>query len=434
MTLSRRAFAALGLLLLARGEARALGRLPFGGTLRLSLPFGLDRVDPHDLHDPLAALLGPALFDPLFAADASGAAYPTLAAGPVEVRGSGLAVRLRPGLRDSAGRALSARDLEFSLRRAASRGGKFALLPFGTATRDARDTDIVVFPKGNARQLEAALTSPLLAVVPRTFDPTKPEGTGAFRARRGPGGLTLERNSHAARGASYLDAIVVDAAPDLSSALRRFEAGEVDLGWLGRGLHRARPGAEMFRSPPLGWLVLHSGARLGAWGAPGMSQKLISNLEPARTEELGFSVPKSSEPGARYAGPAAEIVTRGDSAHLLAIAEGVAQTFGSSVGVRAESATALERLRATGEYDFLLDVVRTLGPTREQRYLSLVGVANPVEARRGTTPPGLDGASLALRATQATRTALLGEFAVVAGRVGGFRGLEAWDLGATWKG
>jgi peptide/nickel transport system substrate-binding protein len=273
-----------------------------------------------------------------------------------------------------------------------------------------------------------------VAVVARGFDPAKPEGTGAFRARVEGGGLRLSRNSHAARGASYLDAIAVDPASDLSSALRRFEAGEVDLGWLGRGLHRVRAGAEMFRSPPLGWLLLHTGNRLGAWGAPGIAQKLVAGLDPARFDALGIKLP-TGDAGARYAGPPAELLVRADSAHLSAVAEALAQSFGTSVTTRAADPVALGRMRGSGDFDFVLDVVRSFGVTREQQYLTLSSVANPsTERTPRPVPSGVDGVRLALRATQATRTALLGEFAVVAGRVSGFRALDHWDLGAVWKG
>ena len=60
-------------------ELRALGRTPVGGKLALLLPWALGRVDPHDLFYPAAALFGHALFDPLYALDAAGDPYPTLA-------------------------------------------------------------------------------------------------------------------------------------------------------------------------------------------------------------------------------------------------------------------------------------------------------------------------------------------------------------------
>jgi peptide/nickel transport system substrate-binding protein len=432
LNLSRRAFAAVSLL---SAPALALGRLPYGGTLRLSLPFGLERIDPHDSYDPLAALLGAALFDSAFAMDASGASYPTLAAGPVEVVPGGLGVRLRPGLRDGSGRALTSRDLEFSLRRAAVRAARPLLQPFGTPVRDRKERELLVFPKGSARALEAALASPLVALVPRSFDPSRPEGTGAFRARVERDALRLSRNPHAARGGAYLDAIEVDPARDLSTALRRFEAGEVDVGWLGRGLHRVRAGSEMFRSPPLGWLVLRSGARLGAWGAPGVAQKLVAGLPPARVEGLGIELPPDVEGGARYAGPSAVLLTRGDSPHLVALAEALAQLFGGPITARGEGPTTLDRTRASGDFDFMLEVVRPLGSTLEQRYLTLWSDAHSQAARGAPAlPSGLDGLRLARSATQATRTAVLAEFAVVAGRTGGFHALESWDLGAVWKG
>ncbi|HEX7671684.1 MAG TPA: hypothetical protein VF395_18955, partial [Polyangiaceae bacterium] len=58
--------------------SRALGRKPYGGVLRLSLPFDVGPLDPHSDSDAGSALLAGAIADPLFTWDASGSPYPAL--------------------------------------------------------------------------------------------------------------------------------------------------------------------------------------------------------------------------------------------------------------------------------------------------------------------------------------------------------------------
>ena len=67
--LARRAFLSL---LVASRAASALGRRPYGGTLRLLVPWGMSRLDPHELDDPIAALFAHLISDPIFALDAGG--------------------------------------------------------------------------------------------------------------------------------------------------------------------------------------------------------------------------------------------------------------------------------------------------------------------------------------------------------------------------
>ena len=93
LTLGRRAW----LLAMAAGSAaHALGRIPYGGRLELSLPWPLASIDPHAIDDPAAALFGAAIADPLYALDAQGHPYPTLAAAPPEHMPEGARVHLRP--------------------------------------------------------------------------------------------------------------------------------------------------------------------------------------------------------------------------------------------------------------------------------------------------------------------------------------------------
>src|SRR5690606_15649182 len=147
----------------------AKDRIPYGGTLRLHLPFELPAIDPHDLLDLDAAVLSSALFAPLYAGDTRGRPYPSRAGGPPTPRANGLQVVLRPGLQTAAGQALTAADVVASLQRASARGGKFLLQPFGKPRALSSPANTILFPSGDPTELALCLASPLTAVVPRRF-------------------------------------------------------------------------------------------------------------------------------------------------------------------------------------------------------------------------------------------------------------------------
>src|SRR6188768_1895018 len=134
----RRTFLAASL---ASAVANALGRTPVGGSLRLSVPLGVGALEPHSLDEPLAALFGPAVADPLYALDAGERPYPALATALPEPAANGARVRitLRPGLVTAAGKRLDARDVIFSLDRAQKQGGAAVLGELGRATADPSD-------------------------------------------------------------------------------------------------------------------------------------------------------------------------------------------------------------------------------------------------------------------------------------------------------
>ncbi|HYJ11420.1 MAG TPA: hypothetical protein VEX18_20500, partial [Polyangiaceae bacterium] len=117
--LARRAFLA-GSLYTTLGAA--LGRTPYGGRLRLAVPWPITSLDPATLSDGFSALFAAAAFDPLYGLDAAGNPYATLADALPSKLGNGCKVTLRPGLKTAAGRALAAADLLASMTRARSRG------------------------------------------------------------------------------------------------------------------------------------------------------------------------------------------------------------------------------------------------------------------------------------------------------------------------
>jgi peptide/nickel transport system substrate-binding protein len=267
--------------------ARALDRTPVGGTLRLSLPFRSRELDPHSADDPLSALLATAICDPLFALDSGGRPYPALAATLPEDTPQGARIVLRPGLKSARGKALAARDAVLSLDRSRRLGGAAVLGELGRPRVDPREPLGFFLSGASASAAVTALASPLTALVPRGFNPMAPDGTGAFRATLSASRLVLERNPNGARGAAFLARVEVEMASDLAAALRAFETGAADAGFLGAGLHRSRPGAIAFEGPEYGWVVLRTGKAAGHWGAPGVAQGLADRVPKGALRHLG---------------------------------------------------------------------------------------------------------------------------------------------------
>src|SRR5262249_53079859 len=122
MKAARRDFMVLLVLLSIAPELRALGRKPYGGVVRMKLPWPLDAIDPHAVGDVAAQLFGAAIADPLYAVDPNGRPYPALAAALPEPIKGGFRVAIRPNLLSALGRPMDARDVIWSLLRAEQRG------------------------------------------------------------------------------------------------------------------------------------------------------------------------------------------------------------------------------------------------------------------------------------------------------------------------
>jgi len=427
--LSRRAWLlAMG----ATATAAALGRTPFGGRLRLRLPWATNSIDPHALDDPTAALFGASIADPLYALDSQGRPYPTLARGLPEATTKGAVVRLRPNLNTGRGRALDARDLLFSLRRARDRGAVALLSPLANPVPHPHDGWAVVFPGAEPLAVARALTSPLTALLPRGFSRLRPDGTGAFVATAGRKRLVLARNPTAARGPAYLDAIEVTAAADLADALRSFESGDSDLGWLGRGLHRPRPGSVPFNAGSLGWVVLRTGTEAGSWGAPGVAQQLLDRIGAAALSHLGLHGVPAPAGDPAWGGDPCDLLVANDAPHLAGIARTIAGLLtrpGHEIRAAERSRRNLEQRLQRSRFSLMLDFVRPLGPSSEDALLSLLTAADPALARR---PPRLKGLA-PRRVAQTLPLGVVGELRIEGAHMPRTQGLAGWDLGGVWQ-
>jgi peptide/nickel transport system substrate-binding protein len=411
-------------------SAQALGRTPLTGTLRLRLPLYFGGLDPHSLDDPLSALFAPAIADPLFAFDASGKPYPALASALPERIPQGARLSLRPELVSARGRPLSGADVVFSFKRAQALGGAAVLGTLRAPSVDRKDPLSVIFPGADPVALASALTSPFTALVPRNFTPQAPDGTGAFKANIGPGTLTLTRNESAARAASFLERIEVTRATDLADALRAFEAGSVDVGWLGNGLYRPRAGALPLDGPVFGWIVLRTGLEAKSWGAPGIAQQIAATLPAEALSHFGVRAPGGSGAGTRWGGGPSALLVPDDAPHALELAralEPLLSTPGNEVRATPSPRAAWLEARRSRHFSLLLDFVRHPSSDPTQTTQALLAAVDPALAKH---PPHIQSSL-----TDLTRTlplGIIGEARISGSRMPGFEGLEAWQLGNVW--
>ncbi|HTA90015.1 MAG TPA: ABC transporter substrate-binding protein [Polyangiaceae bacterium] len=428
MKLARRAFLAA---LCSSASARALGRSPFAGTLRLRLPLFFGGLDPHALDDPLSALFAPAIADSLFAFDTNGKPYPALASALPERTAKGTRLSLRPELVTARGKALSASDVVFSFKRAQASGGAAVLRSFHTPSVDDKDPLSVILPDADPEAVARALANPLTALVPRGFSPLRPDGTGAFSAQFQQSSLTLTRNERAARGAAFLDRIEVSAASDLADALRAFEAASVDVGWLGNGLYRARAGARPLEGPVYGWIVLRTGLDAKAWGAPGIAQQLCSALPADALSHFGVRALSHGEPGVRWGGGPSALLVCDDAPYLLELGRALEPLLGApgnEVHAAPTARSAWLDARRSRRFGLMLDFVRAADTDPTQAALTLLAAVDPALAKR---PPR--NLSTLNDLTRTLTLGVLGEVRVSGSRMPEFEALETWQLGAVWS-
>lgn len=422
-------------------EASALGRTPLGGRVTFHVPWPTGALDPHDLRDPMAALFGAAIADPIYALDATGAPYPALAAGlPVREAGETV-VHLREGLKTARLAALDARDLVSSIERARGHGAAAILADVPRPKAKKGDALAVTFGGVEPLHLAKVLCSPLLALLPRRFTPTAPDGTGAFRADVSASGLVLTRNLNAARGASFLDAIEVAPAEDLKTSLRAFEAERDDLGWLGMGLHDGRRGAVRFDLGRAAWVVLTTGPDAGPFGAPGAAQRLVDAIPPERLAHLGLGPLPAAKGDPAWGGAPAELLVDETSPHLVEVARAVAPVLsraGHEVTATPVARAEVARRRARGR-NLAIELVRPIGPGALNTLLALATAEDPVRGRDlARSPPRTHAGATPRSLTSLLRVGVIGDVRISGGVIPDLALVkspsgEGWDLGATFK-
>ncbi|MEO8878596.1 MAG: hypothetical protein ABI461_23605, partial [Polyangiaceae bacterium] len=274
----------------------------------------------------------------------------------------------------------------------------------------------------------------LAAIVPLAFDPTKPDGTGPFRADRKESTLVLTRNVRAALGPALLDEVRISVAADLADSLRAFESGADDLGWLGSGLHEPRAGAKSFDAGAIGWALLVVGHDGGNWDAPGIAQRVADGIAPSRLSYLVTGAPWAQTAEQGWSGAPIDLLAPDDSPWLVELARAVAATIsrpGHEVAVRPISAGDFASRRRSRNFALAVDVARSLAPGAFAAMVSLA-TSDPSSSAAELVrhPPKIPEVS-ARALTRTLRLGVLGEVRVQGGRVPDLS-LPAGRSGIDW--
>ncbi|MFO0679680.1 MAG: ABC transporter substrate-binding protein [Polyangiaceae bacterium] len=398
--------------------ADARGRSPVGGSVSVRVPWSLTTVDPHRIDDAASAYFGCALFDTLYAVGEGGILVPRLAESEPEVERGTVRVRLRAGLRSATGKVVEASDVLYSLTRARARSGKAWLA--NVPSPKVEDKTTLRFATKDDAEILRCLASPLTAIVPSSFSPTAPDGTGPFAATLRGDALVLRRNPLAAGGPAFLDEIVVRSAPDVAGSLRAFESGTDDLGWLGSGLHDPRAGSRPWDTGSVGWAILATGREAGDLDVVGSAQRLADAVPHAKLAYLmiGPSWP-AGKPNA-WTGPSCDLLVRDDSPWLVELARATAATLGQpghEVTARPVSTTEFAQRRTTRGFTLALDVVRPFGPGPSGTLVALATADDPrvaLDTAKKVPRPG-DASPRTL--ARSLRVGVLGELRASGGRV-----------------
>ncbi len=327
-----------------------LPNVTYGGHLQISLPLGLRTIDPHDPTNLAGAILGSNLFETLYQSTDRGQLYPTLAAALPSLSGSRLRIELRPNLRLSSGKQLTATDVAWSL----SRAKKFSSLleSLGDISASASHPRELWLSSKDVKRAATLLSSPLAAIMAKDTDLNRPLSTGALQVSSIGSGLVLTRNPFAPRGGSYLSRITVKTRSALE-CLRDFEARDSDLGYFGAGLHQMRRDATPYSCGPTGLCLVLCGKSLGSLSQPGAMNESLRYLPETPFKALGLERQRADV--RPYRGQNFELLVCSEDPWMIAAAEELRAAW-STVTIKVSTAPrhVFETRRKAGTFDALL--------------------------------------------------------------------------------
>jgi peptide/nickel transport system substrate-binding protein len=216
----------------------AAGKPKRGGTLRVGSTGGsnAEALDPQAWVELTSQLRTQQLYDPLAWMAADGTPELVLAKEVTpNADGTEWTITIHEGVTTHSGKPFTSDDVLFSFQRILDNQtpAAFLLGPIDMKSSVAVDDTTVklVFSKPFGLLLDV-LSFPYVYMVPRGFDPAKPDGTGPFKVKSFTPGVesTFVRNdNYWQEGLPYLDAIVTQDIADESSQVSALQAGQVDV-------------------------------------------------------------------------------------------------------------------------------------------------------------------------------------------------------------
>lgn len=342
-------------------------------VVRMRWPWPVRVPEPHASNDLVAALLGSALFPPLYVRAIDGMLEPRAAVGaPKDSKGTlkGLRVDLAPGIRPS--------DVVGSIANARTGAGRLALRDVPVPRVDGAHG--VIFP-GLADQdsLMRRLATPVAGIAriePRRLMPSGPWDL-AIETHDSVTSLRLTRRPHApAVGLSAtahptrITRFELDGAVDLGKSLRAFERYESDVAWLTDGLFAPRPGARPIDLGPLAFLALRAGKDAPELQRPGAVLEIVDAIAADRMAHLGLIRRGSLLTPDSLAGrdpstlaPNVPVLVRSSLPIAVAAAEILARDLGGIA--RALDDATFEKAMSDAQFPLALDVVRAIDDSND---------------------------------------------------------------------
>ncbi len=213
-----------------------------GGTLNFGRDTGPTQLDPANSIVAGDVYTLDKIFEPLYITSPSGVLTPWLARGHTRSPdGKTWTFSLRPGVKFSDGKPLTAEDVVFSIHRAATdAAGPLSFLDFAIKSLTASDSSTVNF---ELSQTWAPFLSDISvfanSILPKDFGGqsesaffANPIGTGPFvlKSFQKGAGVTLSRNANYWQsGKPYLDEVNFSYIPDDDQRVEQLRGGEVDV-------------------------------------------------------------------------------------------------------------------------------------------------------------------------------------------------------------
>lgn len=349
-------------------------------AVRMRWPWPVRYPDPHAGNDLVAALLGTALYPPLYVRAIDGMLEPRLAFGAPKESGKGaskgLRIDLAGGVRPS--------DVVASITAARAGAARLALKDVPVPRVDGAH-GVLFLGLADVDALMRRLATPLAGIArfePRKISPVTPfdlmlearDGGARLTVVRRPSGPQVAMPASVARVSRF----EIEGAVDLGKSLRAFERYETDIGWLTDGLFAPRPGARAIDLGSLAYLALRAGNEAPELARPGAVLAIVDAIASDRLAHLGLFRRGNAAPDPAAAdaahdasslAPNVPIVVRASMPIAVAAAEILARELGGIA--RAVDDATFERALAEGRYPLLLEAVRAVDDSPEGAAVAL---------------------------------------------------------------
>ena len=233
MTILKRIFVFLTILVFSSSFIHAAGHIKYGGTLRIAMSGDIDTFDPHIIPLTRSSLINQLIFNRLVQYDVDLNVIPELAEWD-QVNALEWIFKLKRGVRFHTGRGMTADDVKYSLER-----GKKEDILVSKFVKNLKSIDVInnytvkiTLNEQRGYWLKDLTNIPIIPKESVSTLKSKPIGTGAFKfVEWTPNDkIVLKKNAdYWDKGKPYLDNIIIRVIPDMQARLANLESGDIDV-------------------------------------------------------------------------------------------------------------------------------------------------------------------------------------------------------------